>query len=179
MQVSANYAIKGTSAWTWHSNHFHPAMRRSLILVVSHMKYFLTAFLFFFSTASQSENDGNYGKPNQNAVPISIVSLIANPDRYHGKYVRVIGAINLEFEGNSICIHKDDVVERISKNCLWLTLNEKLLAVNTLKLRKYNGKYVLLEGVFNAKNAGHLDLYSGSVDRVWRLMLWPASKNSG
>ena len=33
--VPSNYAIKGTSAWTWHSNQKQPAsMRRSLILVV-------------------------------------------------------------------------------------------------------------------------------------------------
>ncbi len=33
--LAPNYAIKGTSAWTWHSNQKQPAsMRRSLILVV-------------------------------------------------------------------------------------------------------------------------------------------------
>jgi len=36
------------------------------------------------------------------------VPLIANPKDYHGKIVRVIGFVRLEFEGNAIYLHQGD-----------------------------------------------------------------------
>ena len=33
--------------------------------------------------------------------------------------------------------------------------------------------YVLVEGRFNAKQHGHLDLYSGKIEGVTRMVPWP------
>ena len=50
----SNYAIKGTAAWTWHSNQKQSAsMRRSLILVVRRMRFLLfIPLLLVFGCAS-------------------------------------------------------------------------------------------------------------------------------
>ena len=61
-----------------------------------------------------------YGKANHQCIGVSLIQLIANPDKYHGKLVRVIGVINIEFEGNKIFTSKrvgvrsQDSIERVS-----------------------------------------------------------------
>ena len=37
---------------------------------------------------------------------VSLIRLIANPEKYHGKKIQVTGYINLEFEGDAIYLHK-------------------------------------------------------------------------
>jgi len=39
-------------------------------------------------------------------------------------------------------------------------------------LKKSNGKYVLVEGIFNSKKKGHFDRYSGTIDNITRYELW-------
>jgi len=39
---------------------------------------------------------------------VSVVQLIANPQQYDGKQVRLIAFLNLEFEGNALYLHRED-----------------------------------------------------------------------
>jgi hypothetical protein len=43
-----------------------------------------------------------------------------------------------------------------------------------IKKRKveFDQKHVLLEGTFNAKDAGHLGLWSGSIQQIKRFQVW-------
>ena len=45
---------------------------------------------------------------NQYAIDVSMVQLLATPEKYDGKLVRVIGVGNLEFEGNYLSLNKED-----------------------------------------------------------------------
>lgn len=63
---------------------------------------------------------------SQQQIDVSIMQLIANSDAYHGKYVRLIGFVKLEFEGNAIYLHQDDYKFGISKNGLWLDITEEI-----------------------------------------------------
>src|SRR5689334_5615455 len=50
----------------------------------------------------------------------SIIQLIARPELYDGKLVRVIGFIHFEFEGDGIYVHKEDWEHHIYDNGLWV-----------------------------------------------------------
>jgi len=93
---------------------------------------------------------------------VSIVQLIANSEKYHGKKVIITGYLNLEFEGNGIYLHKDDYLNSVYKNGLWCN-------INIVKYEKFNKKYVVIEGVFNANNKGHMGLWSGSIEKITRV----------
>jgi hypothetical protein len=82
-------------------------------------------------------------------MDVSLIQLIANPKEYDGKSVRVSGVVNFEFEGDAIYLHRDDIRYSLTRNGLWLD------AVGMHKA-KYNGKYVLVEGTFNASSKGHM-----------------------
>ncbi len=56
------------------------------------------------------EIEREYGKAQEygKIQHISLINLIATPERYHGKWVRVQGVANFEFEGNALFLHKED-----------------------------------------------------------------------
>jgi hypothetical protein len=100
---------------------------------------------------------------------ISIIALIANPANYTGKRVRLIGFLNLEFEGNGLFVGKQDFDAGITKNAIWIDEPAGLAKGARKRLSKH---YVLAEGVFNGADLGHLDLYSGALQQVRRLEIW-------
>ena len=128
-------------------------------------------FLIWAATAEASTYV-NYGEANQSVKYVSLVSLIANPAAYDGKPVRVIGAFQLEFEGNQLCLHKEDLVHGISKNCVWIEPDLDKVGVSYAKLSELNGKYVLVEGTFIQGNHGHMGMFSGAITPIWRVTLW-------
>jgi hypothetical protein len=111
-----------------------------------------------------------FTKPLVGAEPldVSLVRLIANSKQYHGKVVRAIGFLRLEFEGNSIYLHQDDYELGITKNGLWIDANSDMQK----KRVEFDLKYVLIEGTFNAKETGHMGLWSGSIQKITRCAVW-------
>jgi hypothetical protein len=100
----------------------------------------------------------------QELVDVSMVQLIANPREYDGKLVRIIGFVRLEFEGDAVYLHKEDYQHWILKNGLWLDVND---VVNERR-GVLNSKYALIEGVFDAKDTGHMGLFSGKIHKIRR-----------
>jgi hypothetical protein len=60
------------------------------------------------SSLAQVQSSINANKTLSDSLveEVSLIQLIATPERYHGKFVEVIGYMNLEFEGNAIYLHK-------------------------------------------------------------------------
>ncbi|MGI8527151.1 MAG: hypothetical protein ACR2K5_13415 [Pseudolabrys sp.] len=100
------------------------------------------------------------------AIKISMVALIAAPQKLDGKLISTAGFLRLEFEGDSIYFNREDSKNRIEKNGLWITTNEEINA----RRNELNDKYVLIEGVFDAHNHGHMGLWSGAITDIRRLV---------
>ena len=97
---------------------------------------------------------------------ISLITLIQNPEKYQGKRIRLIGLCTLDFEGKAMWISREDLDKAVTKNAIWLDV--KL----DDQSKKLNGKFLLIEGTFDAKRKGHLGMYSGMVEHITRLELW-------
>jgi len=95
---------------------------------------------------------------------LSVIQLIATPQKYHRQQVRVVGFLHVNFEGNALYLSEGDGKHGITKNALWLEFDEDCY-------RELHNKYVFLEGVFDAQHHGHLKLYSGKL-QVERIILW-------
>ncbi len=93
---------------------------------------------------------------------VSLISILSNPEKYDGKYVMVAGFVRIAFEGNAIYFHREDCVTELTKNALWL--NGDFL--NTVNAKQLDMKYTMIAGRFNAKNKGHMDLFSGALEDV-------------
>ncbi len=103
---------------------------------------------------------------------VSIVQLIATPEKYDRKVVQVRGFLRLEFEGNTIYLHEDDYRHGIGKNGLWVVRNARI----DEKADKLNMHYVVLEGTFDASNEGHLGLNSGAITNITFAVVSPTAK---
>lgn len=100
---------------------------------------------------------------------VSLINLIATPEKYQGKIVRVVGFLNLEFEGNAIYIHKEDYEHALLKNAIWVELSRDEAVKNS---KTFSKKYVILVGIFEMKDTGHMGMFSGAIKNLSRLDLW-------
>ena len=99
-------------------------------------------------------------------MDVSIINLIATPEKYHSKRVRVIGVGHLEFEWNAVYLSRDDYQNDVDRNGLWLVLGER--ATPYEEAQKFNGKYVIIEGTFDKNYTGHMGLWSGAITNITR-----------
>lgn len=106
---------------------------------------------------------------NPYAESVTMLQLIAIPEKYDGELVRVIGVGNLEFEGNYLSLSKEDWEYGVG-NQIWIELGERALAYEEAKA--YNGEYVIVEGFFDKDDGGHMDMFRGSIKDVSRYELW-------
>jgi hypothetical protein len=101
----------------------------------------------------------------------SIVQLLARPEVFDGKKVRVVGFIHLEDEGNGIYLHQEDYQRQLYVNGLWVELR------NGIKVEsRCQDRYVLIEGVFHATDRGHLGLWNGAIRDVTRCIDWGVAR---
>jgi len=115
------------------------------------------------------------GAQSSEPLGVSLIQLIANPEKYDGKFVRVIGYLRLEFEGNALYLHREDDEAALIKNAIWVDATPDM----EKNREKFDRKYVLLEGRFDAKHHGHMDLFSGELRAISRADVWyprPAQK---
>jgi hypothetical protein len=111
----------------------------------------------------------SHGSTRDDFLPVSLIQLIATPEQYDGQVVRVIGFVHIEFEGNAIYLHREDYEHNIIGNALWLDHPE---CVTGAKGKPLISGYALVEGTFNAKNRGHMSLFSGAIVNIKGCHSW-------
>lgn len=99
---------------------------------------------------------------------VTLVQLIANPDQFDGKLIRVIGFLRLEFEGDVLYLHREDYEHSIFGDGIWVDVTSEI----TQQKDTLNMHYALLEGIFDAKYRGHMGAWSGSLTNIRRAELW-------
>jgi hypothetical protein len=102
-----------------------------------------------------------HARSDEKAKDVSLVALIATPERFQGTLIRTSGYLRLEFEGDAIFMTKSDADHRISKNGLWVSAEEFRARKNEV-----HNRYVFIEGRFSAQILGHMDAYSGAITNV-------------
>jgi len=93
-------------------------------------------------------------------IRVSMIQLIANPERYHNKAVRVRGFCHDEEEDSAIYLSSEDGDYLNGSNALW---------VDALGWTGFNRKFVDIEGIFDKNFHGHMDGYSGAIRDAWRI----------
>lgn len=123
----------------------------------------ITLLLIFCSIKTFAQND-TISKPRQikerpKSEDVSIISLIANPEKYYGKRVTVRGYMITEFEGTAIYLSREDFDNKIYKNSIFLLIGKGS------DYQYYNKEYVGLDGTF-IKGNGHMGLFSGMLKDI-------------
>lgn len=117
------------------------------------------------------QNDLADGSP----IHVSLVRLIADPERFRDRLVQVLGYLVFQFEGDAIFLHGDDALFRISANSLAVQVTPDMHG------RKDSlGGYALLEGVFDPDMTGHRGAFpSGGLVHIRRCVKWPPDSSRG
>ena len=100
-------------------------------------------------------------------MTVSLVQLIAGPQNFDGKRVAVTGFVMLEAENTAVYLHESDAAYGIFRNALWLGVP---LGGESHRVR-FHRRYVVIEGIFNARRRGHGDAFSGSLEDISRFEL--------
>ena len=134
--------------------------------------FFISSLIFFdFCMAGEIKS---FGKINKQSINVSFLELTANPELYHNKQIRLIGVMKLEIEGNSIFLSKEHYQYDVTRNAFWISLSP-LLEKQKAEIKKLNGKYVLLEGIFKKDRKGHMGLYMGTITNINRIIDYEAA----
>lgn len=99
---------------------------------------------------------------------VSVLQLIATPERYNGEQVRLTGFLHLEFEGDAIYLHRDDFDRAITPNSLAIDLSD----AQQRAWSRLNNRYVSIEGRFSSTEKGHLGIRPGTIGQITRLGDW-------
>ena len=103
---------------------------------------------------------------------VSMVELIATPERFNGQRVVVVGFAHLEFEGNALFLHKEDYDNGITKNSLRLSVPRN----GAEAWEALSGGYVRIEARFKWDERLRSDLFSGFLTEITRFERWPPEK---
>jgi hypothetical protein len=104
----------------------------------------------------------------QKSTTLSLVALIASPERYDGKPVVVSGYMYLQRERSALYLAKVDFEHALFKNALYLKIPNQM----SERIYQLNGCYVEIIGTFDGKHTGHMGAFSGElivkeVSPVW------------
>ena len=117
-----------------------------------------------------AQQAGYYPSGGADEAPqVSLIKLIANPQAYNHKIVRLIGYLHLEFEGNAIYLHQDDFEHGIYENSIWINLPKD---ISQVQIKAVNDHYVICTARFIASQHGHMGMFSGELEDVRRLETW-------
>lgn len=119
------------------------------------------------------------GAIDRGSMPVSLVSVLANPSAYQNERVRTIGVLLVEPEASAysgtiaLFLTKEQREYYIYTNALSLRLSEPDLYE---PLGGLNGKYVIVEGVVDALEKGHMGVYAAGLIDVNRIALVGSDK---
>jgi uncharacterized membrane protein YcgQ (UPF0703/DUF1980 family) len=102
---------------------------------------------------------------------VSLIQLIANPEKYDGKQVQVTGFLRLEFEGNRIFLHKEDYTYNIVENAVRIGVTKE----QGQDLKDKNMHYVSVVGTFKAGKRGTSNP-NGTILKIAAVDLWPPNE---
>lgn len=110
---------------------------------------------------------------DEEVEPISLIQLIAQPEKHHGMYIGTVGVLRLDFEGTALHFSSEDAKLGIPMNAIWLRIEPP----DVEKYQNLAQEHVIVHGVFDANTNGHMGLYRGSIVEIESI--WPIPRPNG
>ena len=123
---------------------------------VAFLGSFITLLLFVAAMGGSANN------PKR----VSIIQLLANPEKFNTQKVSVEGFYSGNFENYAVYLSVDDARHSISANSIWIGGLAK--GVDTNRVEDVNNDFVLIEGTFHysSKGEGHLGGWASEITDV-------------
>jgi hypothetical protein len=98
---------------------------------------------------------------------VKLAEVIADPAKFHGKRVSVVGYYHGEFEGSSLSVNPQASRRSDFKSSIWRGDVSTFAAASTI--RDKNDSWMRVEGVFVRGPGGHMGLWPGEIVRLTRI----------
>ena len=134
-------------------------------LVLNIVITLITVVVCFHFLSEPKTNPDYESVQNTETTYVSMIQLLANPEKYHNKKIFVKGFVHLQFESNGVYLHEEDFRKRLSKNAVWLVVNNDDAKENPVTI----DQYWTIEGTFDATQKGHGGIYSGTIKNIKNL----------
>jgi hypothetical protein len=146
-------------------------MKRTTRFSAPKTSFFIIALVLLALSGNvyPSRSQAQKNPDNSDPIEVGMVTLLGSPLKYDGKFIRTIGFMCLELEGNALYLHEEDYRYRNTKNSVELHLSK----AQEGQFKSISLKYVLIEGRVSASQ-WDLDtgVYSGAIGNITRLELW-------
>jgi hypothetical protein len=83
-------------------------------------------------------------------INVSMINLIATPEKFEGKLISVVGFLAIESEDARLFLSEEDYRQYIPENGVFIDVNKEV----SRNMEKVDRHYVSLVGVFKQKGAG-------------------------
>ena len=120
------------------------------------MKHIFAAIAILISSNAYCAELGKCNQPYLFPI-VSVVELIASPERWSGKEISVVGFGVFEYEGDSVYFHKEDYFLALNQNAVALEFRynrDHTLIDKSIKLKGLNKSYIRVAGTFVARPPG-------------------------
>jgi hypothetical protein len=107
---------------------------------------------------------------NQQVQPLrsSLLQLIANPEKYDGRLVSIVGYLTFGQEGDGLYLHKEDYENGIDADGLVVERTRQMLKDR----EKLYDNYVLIVGVFQRQELPAIYISTGRITDIQKCELW-------
>src|SRR5712692_9436267 len=103
-------------------------------------------FLFFDGYVSSAQRQADRSSASHEPIDVGMVALLTAPQKYQGKFIRTIGFVCIEFEGDALYLHEEDYRYGLTKDSFALRLTDS----QRKQFKSMSLKYVLIEGRVDA-----------------------------
>ena len=137
----------------------------------ANMTSILMIFFIYASDLSSKDNSLKMNdeclKANRDIEDVSIINLIATPEKYNGKCVRIRGMLATGHESNAIFLDEGSYKNFIYANSISLVLTSQQVE----HFSGGNGAYALVEGMFEQEMQTDLS-FQGRIKKISRIAFW-------
>lgn len=93
---------------------------------------------------------------------VSLISVIANPERYEGRSLLLRGFLHIDYEGTALYLHHTDYQCGLTENAVAVTPRREMYAASD----SYADRYVILCGVFRLHEKWGTGRYAGILEEI-------------
>jgi hypothetical protein len=104
----------------------------------------------------------------------SLVRLLADPARFEGEQVQLVGLLVLEEENHALYLSRGMATDDQFAEAVWIVLDG---SIDATALEGANRRMALVEGRFSSTSRGHLGLFAGELV-VSRVVIQPSEPRS-
>jgi hypothetical protein len=137
-------------------------MRQIAGLEMSKRSLYLLALIILLPLGSARSS--RTASSNPKPLNVGMVALLADPQKYDGKFIRTFGFMCLEYEGDALYLHEEDYRYQNYKNALALRVAE----AQRKQFKSLSLKHVLIEGTMYANGPENSE-YAGAIGNITRL----------